>query len=499
MLVAFRVDASVQLGSGHVVRCTALARALSLAGARTVFLGAEGPGNMLGWLASQGWEAIALPSAHCSSDSPPWQIDAAVDADHTLKALGRLRARPDWLVADHYGIEARWEAAVRPAVERVLVIDDLANRPHLADTLVDPNIQQRADRYRAWIPTHCRTLLGPRFALLREEFSDLARTLPRDSRKPVRLLACMGGTDPLNALSTVLDAWEMLPAPRPELDVAVGSGSPNLDDLRERCAFTSGMTLHVQTQNIAALMARADLLLGSAGSISWERCSMGLPAIMGTTADNQLSNLVMLARARTGISIGDWRHLSAGRLATLIERVLAKPQLVARMAARSRLLADARGATRVSMHMAATTVTLRPAQPQDGTVAWQWRNTESTRCYFHDPQPIALQAHLSWWNTTLADPMRELLIAEIGKTSVGVLRLDHERTHATLSIYLDPQFVGLGIGPEALRAAQGFSADRHPGMPLLAHILPQNAASIASFEAAGFVRFSGHWRWKPAP
>ena len=497
MLVAFRVDASVQLGSGHVVRCAALARALKLADARTVFLGAEGPSNMLGWLAAQGWEAIALPSTHHSSDALPWQINAAVDAEHTLKALGRLQTRPDWLVADHYGIDARWEAAVRPAVERVLVIDDLANRPHLADTLVDPNLQQRADRYRAWIPDQCRTLLGPRFALLRQEFSDLAPTVRLDPSKPARLLACMGGTDPLNALGTVLDAWELLPVPRPELDVAVGVTSPNVNDLRERCARIAGVTLHVQTPHMAALMARASVLLGSAGSISWERCSMGLPAIMGTTADNQRSNLHLLVRARTGISIGDWTHLSAARLAALIKQVLGKPSLVARMAARSRLLVDARGAMRVSMHMAATTVTLRPAQPQDATVAWRWRDTESTRRHFHDPRPVALGAHLAWWSATLADPTRELLIAEIGKTFVGVLRLDHEETLTTVSIYLDPDMVGLGVGSQVLRAAQRLRANCRPGIPLCAQILSQNAASIASFEAAGFVRAHGQWRWEP--
>lgn len=497
MLVAFRVDASTRLGSGHVVRCAALARTLQRAGARTVFLGAAEGGHMLDWLAEQGWEAIALPSTRSGSDAPPWQIDSAADAQHTCQALGRLGARPDWLVVDHYGIDARWQAAVRPAAERLLVIDDLANRSHLADTLVDPNLQQRADRYRTLVPDRCRTLLGPRFALLRQEFAELAPTVHRDPHAPSRLLACMGGTDPRNVLGLVLDAWELLPMPRPQLAVAVGLATPNVNALRARCASLEGVTLHLQTPHMAALMAHADLLLGSAGSISWERCSMGLPAIMGTTADNQRSNLELLARARTGVSIGNWAALPAPRLAALLGRLLQRPRLLARIAARARRLVDARGATRVCVHMAASGVTLRSACREDATPAWHWRNAEPTRRHFNDPRPVDLQAHLSWWSTALADPMRELLIAQVGEIPVGVLRLDHDDRHTTVSIYLDPDLAGLGAGAQVLRAAQGFSTMHRPGVPLWAQILPRNTASIASFESAGFVRADRDWRWEP--
>ena len=497
MLVVFRADTSTQLGSGHVVRCAALAQALQRAGARSVFLGAEEDGHMLGWLAAQGWETIALPPHRRAPDAHPWQIDAATDADHTLKALGRLNARPDWLVADHYGIDDRWESAVQPAVGRMLAIDDLANRPHLADTLVDPNLQQRADRYRALVPTAGRALLGPRFALLRREFADLVPNVRRNANAPQRLLACVGGTDPLNALGTVLDAWELLTEPRPELDVAVGIGSPNVNELGERCSRLAGVKLHLQTPHMATLMERADLLLGSAGSISWERSCMGLPAIMGTTAENQRSNLELQARARTGISIGDWAQCSAARLAALIERVLDKPRLMARMASRSRRLVDARGTTRVAVHMAAARIKLRPARTEDAIVAWRWRNDKATRRHFNDPRPVELEAHLSWWNATLADPTRDLLIAEVGQISVGVIRLDQDDGSTMVSIYLDPDLVGLGAGPQVLYAAQRFNAARRPGALLCAQIVPQNTASIASFEAAGFLHFNGHWRWEP--
>lgn len=487
----------MRLGSGHVMRCAALARALRRTGARAVFLGVEGHGSLLGWLRDDGFEAVALPSPppQPGEESPPWSIDAAADARRTRSALTALDPAPDWIVVDHYGLDAVWERAVRTSGTRLLAIDDLADRPHDADVLVDPNLQARPDRYRALVPPRCKVLLGPRYALMRPEFAASPVHQERARRPLRRVLACMGGTDPLDALGTVLDAWSLLPAPRPALDIAVGAASPNLDALRAHCAGLADVELHVQTAEMAALMARADLLIGSAGSISWERCSLALPALMGTTADNQRSNLALLARARTGIALGDWAAVDADMLAQWVQRLARRPGLVARMAARAGRLVDPRGAERVAVHMAADRIALRPAIEDDAELAWTWRNAPATRRHFHDPRPVALTEHRAWWTRSRADPKRELMLAEIGEVPVGVLRFDHAADTATVSIYLDPELVGLGLGACVLRAGQRRIAAQHPGYTLHAEILPANLASRSSFEAAGFVPRGDRWIW----
>jgi UDP-2,4-diacetamido-2,4,6-trideoxy-beta-L-altropyranose hydrolase len=493
MLVAIRADASIRLGTGHVMRSAALGLALRRLGARPVFLCATASGDMAGWLGTQGFDTILLET-DLDGAVPPWRISARADAAATRRALDAMQTRPEWLVVDHYGLDAAWERNVRRSVTRLLAIDDLADRAHEVDVLVDPNLQPNQRRYDHLVPKACRRLTGPRFALLRPEFSS---TGPRAANRPRRLMACMGGTDPQDALSTVLDAWEQLPLPRPALDVVVGQASPNVPSLRRRCAVLAGVSLHVQTGEMVRLMDAADLLIGSAGGINWERCSAGLPALIGITADNQRHNLAELVRARTGLSVGRWTSASPHDLATLIAKLMARPLLLQRMSARAAALVDGRGAERVAAHMLARHVLLRHASLADAEPAWAWRNAQSTRRHFHDPRAVPLAEHLAWWARSLDDPARELFVAAIGDLPVGVLRLDHGETSSTVSIYLDPAMVGLGLGPHMLRALQthSLSGSRHPR--LRAEVLDTNVASLAAFERAGFVRGLNEWTWEP--
>lgn len=519
MLVAIRADASTALGGGHVVRCAALARALQHCGARCVLLCADEAGHAIDSLLAQGLAVLRLPATPRPPGAAPWALDTAADAAHSLAALRTLDARPEWLVVDHYGIDAAWQDLVRPAVGRLLVIDDLADRPHRADTLVDPGLSAAPQRYQAWLPAACKRLLGPRFALLRPDFaaaaaaaaatsnstSDAAATAsvaatgaarPTADAAP-RLLACMGASDPHNALGTVLDAWQQLPAPRPPLDIAVGAASPHLARLRARCTGLPGVNLQVQVQapDMAALMARASLLIGSAGGISWERCAMGLPAISGTVAANQRANLDALTRQRTGLSVGDWSRVDPSALARLLQRLLQRPALQARMARRARRLVDGQGALRVALHLAADHLTLRAATTDDAEAAWLWRNAEATRRQSFDTRALPWDEHLAWWSASLRHPARSLLVAQVGRQAVGVLRLDRAASDATVSVYLDPRFTGLGLGPPLLRAGQRWATEHLPGCALRAEIRPDNHVSIRSFEAAGYQRRPDHWRW----
>jgi len=496
MQIVFRVDASVGLGSGHVMRCAALALSLRRAGAQCKFLCRELEGNLCQWLADQGFAVASIghSPARTTGRPNPWDIDTHGDANATVKALS-VGPRPDWLVVDHYGIDSSWEEVVRPRVGRMLIIDDLANRVHIGDVLVDQNFQPHADRYDDRIPASCKRLLGPRYALLRPDFAAIG---PETSnvRSPDRkgILACVGGTDPKDVLSKVLAAWKSIAEPRPALDIAVGQNSPNVKELESATRHLAHVTLHVQTPDMARLMASSELLIGSTGSITWERCCAGLAAIMGVTADNQKLNLEMLARLRTGISLGDWAGVSVERLALLMQQMLGRPSLLAKMSARARSLVDGRGAQRVAMLMLGKELLLRRATNSDAEMAWPWRNAESTRRFFFNTQPISLASHLNWWNAVLADPNRVLLIGMIGDWPVGVLRLDCESSKAVISIYLDPALTGLGLGTELLIAASQWSKTQMPEVTrLVAEILPENAPSVSAFRAAGFVSSNGKW------
>ena len=149
--------------------------------------------------------------------------------------------------------------------------------------------------------------------------------------------------------------------------------------------------------------------------------------------------------------------------------------------------------------MAADELRLQRSTEQDASLAWSWRNAESTRRFSTDSAPVPYERHIQWWGRALADERRDLLLAAIGSTPVGVVRLDHSGTEAVVSIYLDPALTGLGLGPRTLIEMQKWSLSHRPDtLTLVADVLPDNKASIAAFTAAGFRPEGAHFVWRAA-
>lgn len=375
--IAFRVDASIDIGAGHVIRCLALAESLRLRGAFCVFICRAHPGHLIDRIRDRGFAVESLPyrdPAHLPRDPQVrqykdwlgcgWHEDLT-DTQDVVRSL-----LPAWLVVDHYAIDSRWEQGIRSLGPKLLVIDDLTDRRHDCDVLLNQNLGARLEDYAELLHKSTRLLIGPRFALVRPEFT--ARRPPASGRRPQnRWLACVGGTDPHRILEKILAAWEQLPQDRPELDVAVGNQTPNLDVLVGKIARMSGVRLHAPAGQIADLMAGADFLLCAGGTINWERCCLGVPAIMGMIALNQRTVLSELVRARTAIGVGAWQEVTAARLAELIRRVLAKSRLARSLGLRAYKAVDGLGTRRVSSVLLPDRIDLRPATGADA--AWALR------------------------------------------------------------------------------------------------------------------------------
>jgi UDP-2,4-diacetamido-2,4,6-trideoxy-beta-L-altropyranose hydrolase len=457
-----------------------------------MFVSASLPEGLVEAVHAEGIRLLRIP-AHAGG-TPPYGVDAARDADATLDVLEREPAI-DCLVVDHYGIDATWERRLRARVARIMVIDDLANRRHDCDWLLDQNLQPGEDRYRERVPAACRQLLGPRFALLRPAFANITANAAPLARRS-RVMVAAGGGDAGNVTGKVLEAWRSVRDPRPPLDVVIGAMHPHVANIRSQCAAQSDVQLHVQTDRMAELLAQARLMIGAAGTVSWERCCLGVPALMFSTADNQASNLRLLAAARTGISMGPAERLEPSSLARMATRVLQRPRLLERLGRRARALVDGLGARRVALLLGGDRLVLRAATESDALHAWRWRNHPATRRVSRDPKEISFDHHRAWWLATLANEGRRLYVAHCGALDVGVLRLDLALDAAEISIYLDPALNGLGLGPAVLRAAQrAVSAGDPPIRELRAHILPGNRASEVAFTRAGF-HFDGEiWVW----
>ncbi|MEH6499795.1 MAG: UDP-2,4-diacetamido-2,4,6-trideoxy-beta-L-altropyranose hydrolase [Pseudoalteromonas distincta] len=298
----FRVDAATWIGIGHVMRCLTLADALASEGARCGFICRDHKGHLGELIKGRGHRLTLLvsrgPTSHVSyiDEATPthahW-LNATADLDAHQSVQVLADENPDWLVVDHYALDYRWERAVRPHCRKLMVIDDLADRLHDCDVLLDQTYARNRVVYRGLVPTSCTLLCGSRYALLRPEF-DVQRGSSLERRqaknfKIDRIMITMGGVDADNVTGKVLDVLAEMTLPKSlVINVVLGGSAPWLDKVRDQVSeLPYQMELCVDATNMASLMSQADLAIGAAGATSWERCCLGLPAIMIILAENQ--------------------------------------------------------------------------------------------------------------------------------------------------------------------------------------------------------------------
>ncbi len=304
MNVALRTDASMNIGTGHVMRCLTLADALSELGAVCVFVCRPHQGHLMALILQRGHKVLALPElqgimqlmCHNTLHAHWLGTDWATDAQDTRQALSNYMGglSVDWLVVDHYALDAHWELALRPQAKHIMIIDDLADRPHACDLLLDQNLGRSEQDYANLLKGRPTTLVGPQYALLRPNFAALrAQTLARRQNKPYlsRLLVTMGGVDKDNITSQVLTALQNCTMPSDlSLTVVMGLHSPWLEQVQALAKQMPWPTeVLVGIDNMAQIMAESDFCIGAAGSTSWERCCLGLPTLMLVLAPNQIA------------------------------------------------------------------------------------------------------------------------------------------------------------------------------------------------------------------
>jgi UDP-2,4-diacetamido-2,4,6-trideoxy-beta-L-altropyranose hydrolase len=211
-------------------------------------------------------------------------ISQAKDAEATVEALsGKIF---DWIVVDHYALDVRWENIVRPHVKKIMVIDDLADRNHDCDVLLDQNYYaDMQTRYNGKTPEYCELLLGPSYALLREEIRELSKKVKLRAGDVKKVLVFFGGVDKDNYTKQVIEALAEIHA-QLEVVVVIGAQHPFKELIKKICTKYN-FVCHVQVSYMAKLMAEADLAIGAGGTAIWERCCLGLPAIIICTAENQ--------------------------------------------------------------------------------------------------------------------------------------------------------------------------------------------------------------------
>jgi len=347
------------MGTGHVMRCLTLAIALRGLGVQARFISRNHPGSSLQLIRDLGFELDILPPASLLYSPTPsinyseWLgAPIATDCQQTLEILRNFE-NVGWLVVDHYGIDATWEEKLAPYVKKILVIDDLANRKHQCDLLLDQTFKRSASDYKGLVPSYAEILCGTNYALLRSQFAEI-RKYSLDARKgrpPKKLLISMGGTDPNNVTAMILEA---LAVPLPfdfHAIVVMGATAPHfsaIERLSKTLPFETELLQGVS--NMPELMMNSDIAIGAAGSTAWERCCLGLPSIMVVLAENQTTIARALAEQGAATVIESPSSIQR-QLSSKVTELFMDEKRRKKMIEMGSRITDGLGATRVAQKL----------------------------------------------------------------------------------------------------------------------------------------------------
>jgi len=362
MEVIFRTDASSVMGHGHVMRCLTLAKALSERGLRSTFVCKEHAGNLCELIEQRGFSVVRLPLAEKDSlvekaSHSLWLGSSVIeDAESTRTAIERAGIRPQWLIVDHYALDHQWETILRPMVRHLMVIDDLADRLHVCDVLLDQNfflnLQQR---YSGKTPLECTMLLGPQFALLQPVYAELhAQATPKSSVH--RIFMFFGGADTENLTGRAISAFQRLKRSDIHLDVVRIGGGTSYEATQKQVSGHSNISLHGSLPSLALLMHKADVAIGAGGATTWERLCLGLPSLVISLAENQEEVTKDLAAGGLIRYLGDKRKVSEDDIYQALVMLVGSPSL-SDWSVKCANTCDGKGAFRVADYLQAASIT----------------------------------------------------------------------------------------------------------------------------------------------
>ncbi len=491
--IFFRVDAASWMGSGHVMRCLALADAALESEAEIHFICRDFDGHLGDLIQQRGFSLHLLPAASHYRPANIGDYDQWLggswrdDAEQTLAVIGSCGTGISYLVVDHYALDIRWQSRLRPRLDKIVVIDDLANRSHDCDLLLDQTFARQQEDYRPFVSAKTQCLLGAEFALLRPQFYQRREALSAvGPASNIRLLLALGGGDGALITEQVLRLLTTACFPAPVyIDVVLSETALNYHAV---CTLIEQIphqvTLYNYVEGMASLMVEATLAIGAPGVSSWERCCLGLPTLLIPFADNQ-RQVAKSLEAAGAVHIVE-RHQLEQQLVDVITNLYEHRKLYSRSG-----LAVCRGlGARVTMQYICelpakdgAAVQLRPAEQRDIEQVFIWQSLPQTRCYARNAGAPVWEEHQSWMVKRLADPYCYFYMIMHDSVAAGVLRLDRlDKGRYEISIYLDPVKYQLGIAQVALRQV----ADIHQEIDIEAEVLVANIASQKLFLSCGY-------------
>ena len=359
MHVFIRTDASLNIGTGHLMRTLTLADRLQSYGHKVTFLTRTKQAGLMHKIESAGHSVHTLKeergtqgkvSSFSDIEHADWlEVDQDTDADETIECVSSKM--PDWIVVDHYSLDIRWEKRLRPYCKNILVIDDLADRAHDCDILVDQNLGKTERSYNGLVPLKCELLIGPKYALLRPEFGQWRDTSLRRRMSPKvnKVMITMGGSDKENYTLAILSELQKQNASKNvQFLVIVGEMYPFMDTLRNFADSTTlKLKIYKNIENMSELMAKCDLCIGAAGSTAWERMCLGLPCLTVILANNQKP----IAFALADLELSEVTSVS--EVGANFTRIVNEPdfQTMKKLTSNSLAICDGEGSEKIVLRM----------------------------------------------------------------------------------------------------------------------------------------------------
>lgn len=488
MKIVFRVDSSLLIGTGHVMRCLALADELNQKEYDITFACSPLEGDLRHVIQERGFKVTTLPSPQQrviptdNADYESWlQKDVIEDAQDFLSTFKSA----DLVITDHYGIGEIWQKRVKKILScKLFAIDDLG-RSHHADLILDQTLGRKTSAYKE---SKTQVLAGCEYALLHANFAskrELALSRKLSGTIP-KVLISMGGIDAPNATLKILQClYNQVDA---EFTVLLPSNAPHHNQVKEWCALQSNVVHYDFVFDMASLMLNHDIAIGASGTTSWERACLGLPSIVLPLAENQhlITKQLVKNHAALQVNMEDIPERLLGEFMKLLEQW---PQFKAANLA----LCDGRGARRVVHEIdqlfieKSNGISLMRASKEDIALSYKWQCHPNTRRYSLTPHVPTWNEHQAWMSKKLksiSDYFYIIIDREQGK-KVGAVRLDRMRVgHYLISIFLAPQSYGKGFAFKALHAIDVIHSD----ITLHATVLEANAASYRLFQKACYQR-----------
>jgi UDP-2,4-diacetamido-2,4,6-trideoxy-beta-L-altropyranose hydrolase len=455
MLISIRTDSSLKIGSGHVMRCLTLAEELRDSGATVEFIAKNHQENINEQIKSKGFKIHLLSDSTINKQQSligyeQWLgVKQDIDANETIQIVKDREV--DWLIIDHYGIDNNWEEKLRPYTKNIMVIDDLANRKHDCDILLDQNYINDERRYDHIVSLGTIKLLGPKYTLLRKEF--ISNKNNRTQNNIIkRVFIYFGGSDLGDLTTLVVNALTQPKLKHLLADVVIGSANQFQSELNEKIEKHPNINLHIQVNNISKLMSKADLAIGAGGATTWERMAMGLPSIVVTVADNQVAFTKDLDRDDYIKWLGNADQVDNKIICNALLDAINNSDRLQNQSRKCQELINGKGLQVVSKLLTTApdseTLSVRKAKLTDVSLYWQWENNLVVR-----KNTIKWQEYQEWFNGVLNHTDTVLLLMGSSFCPIGLVLFERSGSHYTISYSLVKYFSKFHLSKKMLSMA----------------------------------------------